>query len=158
MTAQQTLRQGLEKYYQANPTFIRGSDFHLGWLTFPWRDLERHDAMHVVTGYSTNLDEEMRLIGFLLTSLTWRRPWYYYLQSIGTAIEIIWRACWGRAVGTEKERYSPLELLRLYLAGVKQGTTVRETIDAYIDLSTVMDRDLDSIRETYGIENAGAWD
>ncbi|MEM9003788.1 MAG: hypothetical protein AAGE59_09720 [Cyanobacteria bacterium P01_F01_bin.86] len=159
MTTQQTLRQGLEKYYRANPDFVRNQDLQLGWwLTIPWQDLQRHDVMHVVTGYSTDLDDEMRLIGFLLTSLTWRRPWIYYLQSIGTAIEVIWRACWGRAVGTEAVRYSPLKLLRLYVAGVKQGLTVRPTIDAYIDLATVLDQDLETLRQTYGIANAGAWD
>ncbi|MEM0982047.1 MAG: hypothetical protein AAGH78_17475, partial [Cyanobacteria bacterium P01_H01_bin.58] len=107
MASPQTLREGLALYYQANPTFVRDRDLQLGWITIPWRDLQRHDIMHVVTGYSTDLDDEMRLIGFLLTALSWRRPWTYYLQSVGTAIEVFWRSCWGRAVGTEQVRYPP---------------------------------------------------
>lgn len=158
MATQQTLRQGLEQYYGANPTFTRDRDLQLGWLTIPWQDLQRHDIMHVVTGYSTDLDDEMRLVGFLLTALTWRRPWTYYLQSIGVAIEVTWRSCWGQAVGTESAKYHPIEILRLYCAGIRQGFTVRPPINAYIDPDTVMDEALDSLRQTYGIKNAGAWD
>ena len=87
MSAQQTLRHGLTRYYDLNPDFVRDRDLQLGWLTIPWRDLQRHDIMHVVTGYGTSLDDEMRLVGFLLTALTWRRPWTYYLQSLGRSEE-----------------------------------------------------------------------
>lgn len=158
MASPQTLRQGLALYYQANPTFVRDRDLQLGWLTIPWRDLQRHDIMHVVTGYSTDLDDEMRLIGFLLTALSWRRPWTYYLQSIGTAIEVFWRSCWSRAVGTEQVRYPPWEILSLYIFGIRQGFTVRKQINAYLDPETVMDEDLGILRHIYGIRNAGAWD
>ena len=58
MSAQQTLRQGLTRYYDLNPDFVRDRDLQLGWLTIPWRDLQRHDIMHVVTGYSTAIDDE----------------------------------------------------------------------------------------------------
>ena len=78
MTRSQTLRQGLERYYAENPDFVRDRDLQVGWINVPWRDLQRHDIMHVVTGYSTAIDDEMRLIGFLLTALTRRRPWTYY--------------------------------------------------------------------------------
>lgn len=158
MASPQTLREGLALYYQANPTFVRDRDLQLGWITIPWRDLQRHDIMHVVTGYSTDLDDEMRLIGFLLTALSWRRPWTYYLQSVGTAIEVFWRSCWGRAVGTEQVRYPPWEILRLYVFGIRQGFTVRKQINAYLDPETVMDEDLGILRHIYGIRNAGAWD
>lgn len=158
METKQTLRQGLERYYRANPDFVRDRDLQLGWLRIPWQDLQRHDIMHVVTGYSTDLDDEMRLIGFLLTALSWQRPWIYYLQSIGTAIEVFWRSCRGRAVGTERVRYEPLAIARFYVAGIRQGLTLHQPIDAYLDPETVLDRDLASLRATYGIQNAGAWD
>ena len=158
MTTPQTLREGLEAYYQAHPDLVCDRDLQLGWLTIPWCDLQRHDMMHVVTGYSTALKDEMHLVGFLLTALTWRRPWTYYLQSIGVAIEVTWRACWRQSVGTETMIYSPVEIIRFYLAGVRQGLTVRHRINAYIDPETVLDRPLDDIRRDYGIENAGAWD
>ena len=38
MTTPQTLREGLDAYYQANPDFVRDRDLQLGWLTIPWRD------------------------------------------------------------------------------------------------------------------------
>jgi hypothetical protein len=158
MGTQQTLRQGLQRYYQSNPDFVRDRDLQLGWLTIPWRDLQRHDIMHVVTGYSTALDDEMRLVGFLLTGLTWRRPWTYYLQSLGTAMEMFWRACWGQSVESSPMEYRPFEMLRFYWAGVRQGLRVRQPINAYLNPNTVMDQTLDSLREIYGIRNAGAWD
>ncbi len=92
-----TLQQGLEHYYQANPQISRYQDIWVGWLRIPWTDLQKHDIMHVVTGYSTDLDQELRLIGFLLTALTWRRPWYFYLQSIGVFLEILWKSVRGKA-------------------------------------------------------------
>lgn len=153
-----TLRQGLEDYYRSNPEFTRDRDLQLGWLRIPWRDLQRHDIMHVITGYSTNLDDEMRLIGFIMTSLTWRRPFVYYVQNIGTLLEVLWRSLWGRAVGVEVVKYAPIALLRSYVAGVRQGFTVQQRINAYINAETVMDQELDSLRQTYGIANAGAWD
>ena len=75
----QTLRQSLQQYYPANPEFTRDRDLQLGWLRIPWQDLQRHNIMHVITGYSVALDDEMRLVGFLLTALSWRRPWAYYV-------------------------------------------------------------------------------
>jgi ubiquinone biosynthesis protein Coq4 len=76
-TASLTLRQGLENYYQSNPQFVRNQDIWVGWLRIPWRELQKHDIMHVVTGYNTDLEQELRLIGFLLTAVTWRRPWLF---------------------------------------------------------------------------------
>ena len=158
MNNQQTLRQGLENYYRSNPEFTRDRDLQLGWLRIPWRDLQRHDIMHIVTGYNTTIDDEMRLIGFLLTSLSWCRPWTYYVQNIGSATEIFWRSCWGQAVGNSPMPYRPQDILRFYLTGIKQGLRVHQQIDAYIDPATVMDQDIKTLRQTYGIKNAGAWD
>ncbi len=158
MTQPQTLREGLAAYYGANPNFVRDRDLQLGWLSVPWCDLQRHDIMHIVTGYSATLKDEMHLVGFLLTALTWRRPWRYYLQSIGTALEITGRACWRQPVGDEPMTHSPLEIVRFYLMGVRQGLTVRQRIRADIDPATVMDQSLESLRQQYGIANAGAWD
>ncbi|MGD1908454.1 MAG: hypothetical protein ACFB0C_21070 [Leptolyngbyaceae cyanobacterium] len=158
MSAQQTLRQGLTRYYDLNPDFVRDRDLQLGWLTIPWRDLQRHDIMHVVTGYGTSLDDEMRLVGFLLTALTWRRPWTYYLQSLGAVMEVCWRACWGQGVEASSMNYGPLEILRFYWAGVRQGLRTRQPIDAYLNPATVMDQELTHLRHAYGIHNAGAWD
>lgn len=158
MRRRQSLRQGLQKYYRNNPEFTRDRDLQLGWLRIPWQDLQRHDMMHVVTGYSTALDDEMQLVGFLLTALSWRRPWTYYVQNIGVVMEILWRSCWGQAVGASQMQYRPIDILRFYLAGVRQGLSIRQPIDAYIDPETVMDEDIESLRQTYGIKNAGAWD
>jgi hypothetical protein len=151
---QTTLRQGLEHYYAQNPAFNRNQDLWVGWLRIPWADLHKHDAMHVVTGYSTELDQELRLIGFLLTALTWKRPWYFYLQSVGVFGELLGRSLIGRTYGS---RYiAPWQVCSLYVQGVRQGFTVRKKIDAAIDLSTVLDRELASLRAEYGIVNAGA--
>ncbi|NER79638.1 MAG: hypothetical protein F6K42_08660 [Leptolyngbya sp. SIO1D8] len=158
MKPRQTLRQGLQRYYQTHPDFVRDRDLQLGWLTIPWRDLQRHDIMHVVTGYSTDLDDEMRLVGFLLTGLSWRRPWTYYVQNIGTLMEVLWRTAWGQAVGTEQVKYRPHQILRFYWAGVQQGLRVRRPINAYLDPNAVMDQELRTLRQAYGIQNAGAWD
>lgn len=155
-SANLTLRQGLEHYYQANPQIIRYQDIWVGWLQIPWGDLQKHDIMHVVTGYSTDLDQELRLIGFLLTALTWRRPWYFYLQSIGVFLEILWKSVRGKAFGVVY--YPPLQVCRFYWEGVRQGITVCKKIDAYLEPDTVMDRELRSLREEYGINNAGTWD
>ena len=114
--------------------------------------------MHVVTGYSTALVDEMHLVGFLLTALTWRRPWTYYLQSIGVVLEVTWRACWRQSVGAEAMTYGPVDIVRFYLAGVQQGLTVRRRINAYIDPAAVLDQLLDDLCRYYGIYNAGAWD
>ena len=158
MTTPQTLREGLDAYYRANPNFVRDRDLPLGWLTIPWHDLQRHDIMHVVTGYSTALADEMQLVGFLLTALTWRRPWTYYLQSIGVALEITWRASWRQPVGAAAMTYGPIDIVRFYLAGARQGLTVRRRINAYIDPAIVLDQPLADLRRYYGIDNAGAWD
>ena len=158
MKTQQTLREGLQLYYGNHPEFTRDQDLQLGWVTIPWSDLQRHDIMHVVTGYSTALDDEMRLVGFLLTALSWQRPWTYYVQNVGTFLEVLWRSCRGQAVGHAQMRYAPWDITRFYIAGIRQGLTVCQQIDAYIDPATVMDQALDRIRRTYGIENAGAWD
>lgn len=151
-----TLQQGLENYYQANPQFIREQDIWVGWLRIPWHDLQKHDIMHVVTGYSTNLDQELRLIGFLLTALTWRRPWYFYLQSVGVFLELFWKSLRGKAFGSTY--YNPLQVCQFYWEGMCRGMAVRKRIDAYLDPESVMNRDLRSLRQEYGIANAGAWD
>lgn len=151
-----TLRQGLAKYYAANPGFVRDRDLYVGRMRIPWRDLQRHDIMHIVTGYSTELDEELRLIGFLLTALTWRRPWYYYAQSFVVFLELLGRSLRGKTFG--ETYYAPAQVCRLYAQGIRQGCTVHPKINAYIDSDTVLDRDIDSLRRDYGIQNAGAWD
>lgn len=151
-----TLRQGLEKYYQANPSFVQNQDLWVGRIRIPWRDLQRHDIMHIVTGYNTTLDQELRLIGFLLTALTWRRPWYYYAQSFVVFLELLWQSVRGKSWGSTY--YSPRQVCKFYWEGVAQGCTVRKKIDAYIDANTVMDRALNSLRQEYGIQNAGTWD
>jgi hypothetical protein len=153
-----TLRAGLQRYYAENPDFVRDRDLDLGLVRIPWPDLQRHDIMHVVTGYNTTLDDEMRLVGFLLTGLTWRRPWTYYVQNMGAFLAVLWRSCWGTAVGSATMAYGPLEIIRFYLAGIQQGLTVRQPIDAYLDPEMVMDQELAALRQRYGIRNAGAWD
>lgn len=151
-----TLADGLERYYQSNPQFTRDRDLWVGWVRIPWVDLQRHDIMHVVTGYSTELDQELRLIGFLLTALTWKRPWYYYVQSVGVFLQLLSFSLRGKSFG---DRYiNPLQVCRLYAEGMQQGQRVRQKIDAYIEPSTVMHQSLRSLRQDYGIENAGAWD
>ena len=152
----QTLRQGLARYYHQHPQFVQNQDLYVGWFRVPWCDLQRHDIMHLVTGYSTALDQELRLIGFLLTALTWRRPWYYYAQSVVVFLELLGRSLRGKTLG---DRYlNPLQTCQLYWAGVRQGMTVRPKIDAFIDPQSVMDCELTVLRATYGIHNAGAWD
>ncbi|UBF23678.1 hypothetical protein K9N68_18065 [Kovacikia minuta CCNUW1] len=151
-----TLREGLERYYQANPEFVRDRDLWVGRIRIPWCDLQRHDIMHVVTGYSTALDQELLLIGFLLSSLTWRRPWYYYAQSIVVFLELLWLSLRGGTWGTVY--YNPIQVCRFYLRGIRQGFTVCKKIDAYINPDTVLDRNLVSLQMEYGIENAGAWE
>ncbi|MBC7971637.1 MAG: hypothetical protein H7Z11_16185 [Verrucomicrobia bacterium] len=151
-----TLRQGLDRYYEANPDFVRDQDLWVGIMRIPWCDMQRHDIMHVVTGYSTALEQELQLIGFLLTSLTWKRPWYYYAQSFVVFLELLWQSIQGKAWGGIY--HNPVQVCRLYLKGVKQGLTVHQKINAAIDPSTVLDRDLASLRSEYGIQNAGAWD
>jgi ubiquinone biosynthesis protein Coq4 len=151
-----TLRQGLERYYQANPDFVRNQDLWVGIMRIPWCDMQRHDIMHVVTGYSTALEQELQLIGFLLTALTWKRPWYYYAQSFVVFLELLWQSIQGKAWGGIY--HNPVQVCRLYLKGVKQGLTVPKKINAAIDPETVLDRDLESLRSEYGIQNAGAWD
>ena len=151
-----TLRQGLENYYRANPQFMRNQDIWVGWLRIPWNDLQKHDIMHVVTGYSTDLEQELRLIGFLLTAITWRRPWYFYFQSVGVFLELLWQSMRGKAFGPTY--YKPLQVCQFYWEGVCQGTTVCKKIDAYLNPETMMERNLDSLREEYDIRNAGTWD
>ena len=151
-----TLRQGLERYYAQNPAFTRDQDLWVGWLRIPWADLHKHDAMHVVTGYGTDLEHELRLIGFLLTALTWKRPWYFYVQSVGVFLELLGRSLLLRTYGSRY--YAPWQVSSFYLQGVWQGFTVHKRIDANLDLSVVLDRDLASLRTEYGIVNAGAWD
>ena len=152
-SANLTLRQGLENYYKNNPQFARNQDIWVGWLRIPWRELQKHDIMHVVTGYNTDLAQELRLIGFLLTAITWRRPWYFYLQSLGVFLELLWKSLRGKTFGPIY--YNPRQVCRFYWQGVCQGTTVCKPIDAYLDPETLMDRDLLSLRQEYGIENAG---
>ncbi|MBW4582375.1 MAG: hypothetical protein KME42_22635 [Tildeniella nuda ZEHNDER 1965/U140] len=151
-----TLRQGLERYYQANPDFVRDQNLWVGIMCIPWCDMQRHDIMHVVTGYSTALEQELQLIGFLLTSLTWKRPWYYYAQSFVVFLELLWQSLQGKAWGGVY--HNPVQVCQLYLKGAKQGLTVHKKIDAYIDPETVLDRSLLLLRSDYGIQNAGAWD
>lgn len=109
-SASLTLRQGLGNYYQTNPQFVRNQDIWVGRLRIPWRELQKHDIMHIVTGYSTDLAQELRLIGFLLTAITWRRPWYFYLQSIGVFLELLWKSLRGKAFGPTY--YNPLQVCR----------------------------------------------
>ncbi len=151
-----TLRQGLERYYQANPDFVRDRDLWVGIMRIPWCDMQRHDIMHVVTGYSTALEQELQLIGFLLTALTWKRPWYYYAQSFVVFLELLWQSMQGKAWGGIY--HNPVQVCRLYWKGVQQGLALPKKIDAAIDPETVLDRDLESLRSDYGIQNAGAWD
>jgi hypothetical protein len=151
-----TLRQGLDRYYQANPGFNQGQDLQVSFIHIPWRDLQKHDIMHVVTGYSTALDQELRLLGFLLTAITWKRPWYFYLQSIGVFLELLWQSLWGRAWGGVY--HAPQQVCQFYWHGMRQGCRVRPQIKADIDPETVLDCTLASLRQTYGIDNAGAWD
>jgi len=151
-----TLRQGLDRYYQANPHFVQNQDLWVGWLRIPWRDLQKHDIMHVVTGYSTDLADELRLIGFLLTALTWKRPWYFYLQSVGVFAELLGRSLLGQRYGSRY--YPPHRICQHYWMGIRQGTQVTKKIAADLDPDTVMARSLDSLRQEYGIANAGAWD
>ncbi|HEY9894811.1 MAG TPA: hypothetical protein V6D34_05250 [Candidatus Sericytochromatia bacterium] len=151
-----TLRQGLERYYQANPDFVRNQDLQVGIMQIPWCDMQRHDIMHVVTGYSTALEQELQLIGFLLTALTWKRPWYYYAQSFVVFLELLWQSIQGKAWGGIY--HNPVQVCQLYLKGVKQGLALPKKINAAIDPETVLDRDLESLRSEYGIHNAGAWD
>ncbi|MGF1461520.1 MAG: hypothetical protein ACFBSG_21160 [Leptolyngbyaceae cyanobacterium] len=155
---QLTLRHGLQRYYHENPDFVQNQDLDLGLVRIPWRDLQRHDIMHVVTGYDTTLEDEMRLVGFILTGLTWRRPWTYYGQNIGAFLAVLWRSCWGRTVGTADMEYGPVAIWRFYCAGMRQGLSIRRPINAYLNPEAVMDQDLDSLRHHYGIRNAGAWD
>ncbi len=144
-----TLRAGLEHYYQANPEFMQDQDLWVRQFRVPWCDLQRHDIMHVVTGYSTDLDQELQLIGFLLTALTWHRPWYYYAQSLVVFLELLWRSLCGKAWG---DRYiNPLRVCWLYFKGIRQGLTIAKKIDAFIDPNQVMDRTIESLRVEYGI-------
>lgn len=151
-----TLRQGLVRYYEANPHFVQNQDLWVGWIRVPWVDLQKHDIMHVVTGYGTHLADELRLIGFLLTALTWRRPWYFYLQSVGVFGELLGRSLLGRRFG--QSYHGPWSICRHYWRGVRQGQRVNKKIVASLDPSTVLDRSLVSLRAEYGIANYGAWD
>lgn len=146
-----TLREGLERYYQANPEFVQNQDLWVGRFRVPWCDLQRHDIMHVVTGYNTDLDQELQLIGFLLTALTWHRPWYYYAQSLVVFLELLGQSFRGEAWG---DRYfNPLQVCRLYLKGVRQGWTIAKKINAFMDPQQVMDRTIESLRLEYGIRS-----
>jgi hypothetical protein len=144
-----TLRQGLAHYYEANPDFIQNQDMQVGLLHIPWSDLLRHDLMHVVTGYSTALDQELQLLGFLLTAVTWNRPWYYYLQSIGVFLELLWQSLTGRSWGGKY--VNPLQVCQLYWRGVGRGCQVKPKISAYLDPETVFDVRIESLRAEYGI-------
>ncbi|WP_295613239.1 hypothetical protein [Chamaesiphon sp. GL140_3_metabinner_50] len=147
-----TLREGLTRYYAANPDFIQNRDMQVGPFHIPWQDLLRHDLMHVVTGYSTDLRAELQLLGFLLTALSWKRPWYYYVQSFGVFLELLWRSLTGRALGNKY--VNPLQVCQLYYRGIRQGGTVKKKVDAYINPETLMDTRLDTLRLEYGIDNA----
>lgn len=156
MNSNITLREGLEKYYGSNPNFTRNTDIWVGNFRVPWQDLQRHDVMHIITGYSTDLDQELKLIGFLLTALTWQRPWYYYAQSFVVFLELLGKSLRGQSFGIAY--CNPLEVCHFYRQGVCQGLTVIKKINAYIDPQTVIDRPLKELRAEYGIANAGAWD
>ena len=156
MNENMTLREGLKKYYASNPDFVQNEDIWVGNFRVPWCDLQRHDVMHIITGYSTDLAQELKLIGFLLTALTWRRPWYYYAQSFVVFLELLWKSLRGQSFGITY--YPPLKVCAYYFQGVQQGLTVKKKINAYIDPQTVIDRPLEELRTEYGIANAGAWD
>lgn len=151
-----TLRQGLERYYGANSSLKRYQDLRVGWLYIPWVDLFKHDILHVVTGYGTGLDHELTLIGFLLTAVSWKRPWYFYLQSFGTFLELLLQSCQGKAWGDTY--YAPWAVCQCYFKGVCQGFTVKKKINAYLEPNEVLDRSLSDLRDEYGIVNAGSWD
>ncbi|MGG6263197.1 hypothetical protein ACQ4M3_07945 [Leptolyngbya sp. AN03gr2] len=152
-----TLEEGLERYYQASPDFTRNQDLYVGWFRVPWIDLWRHDIMHVITGYGVNLQDELQLIGFLLTSLTWRRPWYYYPESFVVFLVLLFNSLRGQA--WESAYIPPHLVCWYYIKGIRQGFTVRKKIDAYIDPNSVMHCTLDSLREEYGIRNTSYyWD
>ncbi len=144
-----TLREGLEHYYRANPDFVQNQDLWVGWFRVSWSDLQRHDIMHVVTGYTTDLDQELQLIGFLLTALTWKRPWYYYAQSLVVFLELLWQSLCGKAWGDQY--LHPLQVCWLYGRGLRQGLTIAKKIDAFMDLQVVMERTIESLRMEYGI-------
>ncbi len=151
-----SLREGLARYYAANPDFIQDRDMQIGPFHIPWQDLLRHDLMHVVAGYNTDLDAELQLLGFLLTALSWKRPWYYYVQSIGVFLELLWQSLTGRAWGSKY--INPFQVCQLYYRGIQQGCTVKKKVNAYINPETLMDTSLNALRLEYGIDNAGAWD
>jgi hypothetical protein len=151
-----TLREGLDLYYRANPTFVQNQDLWVGCFRVPWCDLFRHDIMHVMTGYGTSLNHELRLIGFLLTALTWKRPWYYYAESFIVFLELLWQSI--RGISWGDVYYDPAKVCQFYIEGIRQGLTVTKKIDAYIDPQNVLYRDLASLRMEYSIQNAGAWD
>lgn len=151
-----TLRQGLDRYYSAHPDFTQNVDLQVGWVTVSWADLHKHDMMHVVTGYGTSLPEEVRLDGIFLTALTWQRPWYYYPRSIALFLAVLWDAIRGRSSGARY--YNPLQICRFYLAGLWEGLRYHRKIDGFINTEDLLDCSLRSLRQTYGITNAGAWD
>lgn len=144
-----TLREGLARYYQANPEFVQNQDLWVGQFRVPWCDLQRHDIMHVVTGYTTDLDQELQLIGFLLTALTWHRPWYYYAQSLVVFWELLWQSFCAKA--WEEQYINPLQVCWLYGRGIRQGLTIAKKIDAFMDPKQVMERTVESLQVEYGI-------
>jgi ubiquinone biosynthesis protein Coq4 len=151
-----TLKEGLERYYKANPNFVQNQDLWVGWFRVPWCDMLRHDIMHVITGYGTSLDHELKLIGFLLTALTWKRPWYYYADSFIVFLELLWQSMRGISFGTVY--YQPIKVCQFYIQGIWQGFSVSKKIDAYIDPQSILHRDLISLRSEFSIQNAGTWD
>jgi ubiquinone biosynthesis protein Coq4 len=148
-----TLRQGLEQYYRDHPDFVQNQDLLVGWVRVSWRDLQKHDMMHVVTGYGTSLPEEVRLDGIFLTALTWRRPWYYYPRSLALFLAVLGSSLKGEAGSAS---CTPVSIIRFYLAGLYEGWRYRKKIDGYIDPETILERSLGSLRQEYGIEAKSA--
>lgn len=109
--------------------------------------------MHVVTSYGTSLPEEVRLNGIFLTALTWRRSWYYYSRIRASSL------CFSPFCGMQCEaaRSSattarPKSAASTSQALWKAGAMLASTV---INIESLLDRSLRSLRSEYGICSAG---